>query len=465
MNSSHSHFRLFSALALAFSLTFLATAETANLPGTSDERKVLYYKSTMLAGEIRQTPGKDSMGMEMIPVYAGEDNSAASSIKIDTATVQRMNLKTALVESGPVRREIRTVGEVAYDERSLRDITTKYDGWLEKLHVDATWTAVKVGDPLFEIYSPELYNAQLNLLVARASEGAGAGPLTRAARARLQLFDVSDDFIAELVRTGQAQRTYTFRAPVDGVVVDKMAVEGQMMKAGEKVYRLADLSTVWVLAQVYEKDLPFVREGQAVTVVSTYGTPRSFGGVVALLVPQVEEVTRTATARIVLANSDRYLRPGMFVDVRLSARLSDSATLVPEMAILRSGDTNTVFVAKDDGSFDPRDVQIGNRSEGGYYEVLSGLNPGERVVTSGQFLLDSEAQLREAIQKMLKGSPGAASSQAVSGAAGAGPGTRKIKYYKSAMMPGEARPTPGKDSMGMDMVPVYEDGTAAPTGK
>jgi RND family efflux transporter MFP subunit len=155
------------------------------------------------------------------------------------------------------------------------------------------------------------------------------------------------------------------------------------------------------VAQIYESDLPFVREGQTATVRTTYGAMRTFAGQVSRLLPQVEEQTRTVSARIAVSNADGFLRPGMFTDVKFVAQLADSAVLVPEMAVLRSGERNTVFVALDGGSFEPRDVQLGNRSEGGNYEVLSGLVGGERVVTSGQFMLDSESQLREAIQKML----------------------------------------------------------------
>ncbi|MFZ5494292.1 MAG: efflux RND transporter periplasmic adaptor subunit [Verrucomicrobiota bacterium] len=384
----------------------------ANGAGAAGERKVKHYKSTMNPGEVSPRPGKDSMGMDMVPVYEEEAAaSATNAIHLDAGTVQRMNLKTGVVTRGPVRREIRNVGTVAYNEEGLHDITTKYEGWIEQLHVNATWTTVKAGDPLFEIYSPDLYNAQLNYVVAQQTEGAEGGPLTRAARARLQLFDISDDFIAELARTGEARRTYLYRAPADGIVIEKMAVAGQMMKAGERIYRLADLSTVWVQAQIFENDLPFVHAGQAATVRATYGRERDLPAVVALLLPQIEEQTRTATARLVLPNPGRDLRPGMFVDVRLSAQLADSAVLVPEMAVLRSGERNTVFLAKPDGTFEPREVTLGLRSHDGRYEVLAGLAEGDRVVTSGQFMLDSESQLREAIQKMLKTAAGGAAAE------------------------------------------------------
>jgi len=374
----------------------------------SGERTIKYYKSTMMPGEVKTGPGKDSMGMDMVPVYAEEDQSAQNGIQLDSATIQRMNLRTALVEHGPVRREIRTVGAIAYDERGLRDITMKYDGWLEKLYVDATWTPVKAGEALFEVYAPELYNAQLNYIVAVQSEGGAGGPLTRAASARLRLLDVPEDVIAGLARSKEASRTFVFRAPVGGTVIEKAAAQGQMVKAGDRIYRLANLATVWVEAQVYEKDLPYVHGGQAAVVRTTYGSGEALDGTVQLVLPQVEDLTRAATARIVLPNPDGSLRPGMFVDVRFTAQLADDAVLVPDMAVLRSGERDTVFVALDGGTFEAREVKLGERTEGNFYQVLGGLRAGERVVTSGQFMLDSESQLREAIQKMLKPAPGEA---------------------------------------------------------
>ncbi len=400
--------------------------------GAQGEKKLKFYKSTMDPMQISDKPGKDSMGMEMVPVYEEGTATGANTIQIEAATIQRMNLKTAPVTRGPVRREIRTVGTIAYNEQGLRDITTKYEGWIEKLFVNATWATVKAGDPLFEIYSPDLYNAQLNYLVASRSEGRDDGPLKRAALARLQLFDISPEFITELGRAGEPRRTVVFRAPADGVVIDKMAVVGQMMKPGERIYRLADLSSVWVLAQIYEQDLPFVQAGQNASVRVTYGPERVLEGKVELLLPQVDEQTRATTARIVLPNPELRLRPGMFVDVRFTAQLADSAVLVPDIAVLRSGERNTVFVAREGGSFEPREVKLGARTANNDYEVLSGLAEGERVVTSGQFMLDSESQLREAIQKMMK----AAGSGAPAVAPAASPEMGQSK------MPGAGEPPP-----------------------
>lgn len=409
--------RLTSLLALAFALALPAPVAAAEQ----------LYTCGMHPQIIKKEPGTCPIcSMKLTPVRANQAaaGSQAQAIQIDGATVQRMNLKLGTVARGPVRREIRTVGTVAFDESGLRDVTLKYEGWIEKQFVATTWAAVKAGEALFEVYSPELYNAQLNYLVALRSEGAASaspGPLARAALARLQLFDLPADFIAEVARSGEARRTHVVRAAAAGVVIDKMAVAGQMMRPGERIYRLADLSSVWVHAQIHEQDLAFVRAGQEVAVRATYGPERKFAGAVQLLLPQVEEQTRTVTARIVLPNTDGFLRPGMFVDVRLAARLAESAVLVPELAVLRSGEHNTVFLAREGGTFEPREIQLGARSEGGFYEVLAGLDEGDRIVTSGQFMLDSESQLREAIHKMQQATAAKTTPAPLSGTGGAAP--------------------------------------------
>jgi multidrug efflux pump subunit AcrA (membrane-fusion protein) len=372
------------------------------------------YTCGMHPQVIKTEPGNCPIcGMALTPVRANAGGAGSPVLHVDTATVQRMNLKTGVVTRGPVTREIRAVGAVDYNERGLRDVTTKYDGWIERLHVDATWTTVKTGDPLFDIYSPDLYNAQLNYLVALRTEDGNEGPLGRAALARLRLFDIPDSFIQEITRTGEASRTFTYRAPVDGVVIEKMAIAGQMMRAGERIYRIADLTHVWVHAQIYEGDLAFVSEGQAATIRTTFGRAAVHDARIALLLPRVEELTRSATARLVLENPDGALRPGMFVDVRIPATLAESALLVPDNAVLRSGERNTVFIANPDGTFAAREVKIGARSKDGFYEVLDGLTEGDRIVTSGQFMLDSESQLREAIQKMVQAAESPSESSAV----------------------------------------------------
>jgi multidrug efflux pump subunit AcrA (membrane-fusion protein) len=361
------------------------------------ERKIKYYKSAMLLGEISQSPRKDSMGMDMVPVYEGEDES--KTITVDPATVQKMGVRTALITRGPLRRIIRTVGAIDYNETALADVTTKFRGWIENLYVDSTGKQVRKGEPLFDIYSPDLYSAQNEYVLAMNQTSAPG--LKNSARQKLKLFDVSEDQIAELEKSRQAQRTLRVDAPIDGIVVEKMAVKGQMVDAGMKLYRLADLAIVWVQSQIYEQDLALLRLGQEAEVSLSYLPDRKFRGRVTYIYPTVDEKTRTARVRMEFHNPGLFLKPGMFATVELLAESKPDALLVADSAVLRSGEKNTVFVAVDDGHFEPRDVQLGARAENNAYEVISGLREGERVVTSGQFMLDSESQLREAIQKML----------------------------------------------------------------
>lgn len=387
---------------------------STNAPGAAGgERKVKYYKSTMLLGEISPAPRKDSMGMDMVPVFEDEAQDS-TTIAVNPATVQTMGIRTGVVTNGPLRRVIRTVGTVEFDETSLAEVTTKFKGWIEKLHVDATGKQAHKGEPLFEIYSPDLYSAQVEYVLALSQDGTGATSMKASALTKLKFFDVSAEQIAELEKSRQATKTLRVSAPRDGIVVEKMAIEGQMVDAGMKLYRLADLSLVWVLAQVYEQDLPFVKLGQEAVVKLSFFSDREFRGRVTYVYPTLDEKTRTARVRLEFHNPGFFLKPGMFATVELAADLEASTLLVPDMAVLRSGEHNTVFVALDGGRFEPRTVTLGPRAEDNLYQVLSGLKAGERVVTSGQFMLDSESQLREAIQKMLQPAAKAAPAEPAS---------------------------------------------------
>jgi RND family efflux transporter MFP subunit len=368
----------------------------------SATRKILYYKSTMMPGETSPKPAKDSMGMDMVPVYSDQAAAASSStIAIDPATIQMMNIQTTEIERGPLRRTIRTVGTIDYNETALADVTTKFKGWIEKLDVDATGQLVMKGDPLFEIYSPELYSAEAEYLaVLGTNSDASATALHAAALDKLKFFDISDAQIAALGKSGSPKKTLEILAPADGFVIEKNVVQGQMVDAGMTLYRLADLGIVWVYAQVYEQDLPFVQLGQEATVRLSSLPDREFRGRVTYIYPNVDEKTRTARVRLEFENPGYFLKPGMFVSAQIVSELKPSVLLVPDSAVLRSGEKNTVFVALAGGKFDPRTVVLGLEAEHDQYEVLSGLRAGDRVVTSGQFMLDSESQLREAIQKM-----------------------------------------------------------------
>jgi RND family efflux transporter MFP subunit len=397
-------------------------------PAASAERKIKYYKSTMNPGEVKPGPGKDSMGMEMVPVYEDEAAAAQSAtIQLDTQTTQLMGIRTAPVTRGPLRRAIRSVGVIDYDETALADITTKFKGWIEKLDVNATGQLVMRGDPLFEIYSPDLFSAQREYLLAleQTASAPGGSALKQSALTKLKFFDISDEQIAELERTKQPSKTLRILAPQDGFVVEKMAVQGQMADAGMKLYRLADLGLVWVQAQIYENDLPFIKLGQEATVTLPYLPDREFRGRVTYIYPNVDEKTRTARVRMEFHNPGYFLKPGMFATVHLISELEPSALLAPGMAILRSGEKSTVFVALEGGKFEPRTVALGPQAENDYYQILSGLSEGERIVTSGQFMLDSESQLREAVQKMLKPSQATAQNDA------SAPGTNVLALHAS----------------------------------
>jgi RND family efflux transporter MFP subunit len=369
------------------------------------DHKIKFYKSTMKPGETSPVPAKDSMGMDMVPVYEDQAFAASSAIAVDPATIQMMNLQTTEITRGPLRRTIRTVGTIDYNETALADVTTKFKGWIEKLDVDATGQLVHRGEPLFEIYSPELYSAEAEYLAVLNSTNDSSGLALRvAALGKLKFFDISDAQIAELEKNREPRKTLQILAPMDGFVTEKNVVQGQMVDAGMKLYRLADLGIVWVFAQVYEQDLPYVQLGQEATVKLSSLPDREFRGRVTYVYPNVDEKTRTARVRLEFENPGYFLKPGMFVSVQIASELEPSALLVPDSAMLRSGEKNTVFVALPGGKFDPRTVVLGQEAEHNMYEVISGLQEGERVVTSGQFMLDSESQLREAIQKMSGGS-------------------------------------------------------------
>lgn len=414
------------------------------------------YTCGMHPQVIKTEPGDCPIcHMKLTPLLGDSGGAAAggmggaaaaqlATISIDPGIVQRMNLKTQAVSREAAEREVRTVGVIAFDERTQRDITTRYEGWIEKLFANVSWQRVKEGEPLFEIYSPALYNAQLNYLVALRSEGEAGGSLTSAALDRLRLLGVSDAFIDELQASGKAVRNYIYRAPADGVIVEKFVRQGQMINAGQPIYSFAELSPVWVLAQVYERDLPLVHAGQSVRVRSSYGqSPVVFEGEVAEVLPQVQEATRAAVARIVLDNPDEALVPGMFADVRFLVNLGDSAVLVPDEAVLRSGEKNTVFVALGDGRFEPREVTLGARTNDHRYVVQEGLEGGESVVVSGQFMLDSESRLREAIAKMVSaatGDTGGMDAQALAHSlAGHNHGASTGAKGKAAASPASAR--------------------------
>jgi RND family efflux transporter MFP subunit len=363
---------------------------------------------------IQDHPGNCPIcGMKLTPIRrpeTGDAESASNStaIAVDAVTIQNMNLRTAEITRGPLRRIVRTVGTIDYNETALADVTTKFRGWIEKLDVDATGQLVHRGQPLFEVYSPELYSAEAEYLLTLSqgpTNDSGAALLRDTAMNKLKFYDVSEAQIAELEKTREPRKTLQFVAPMDGFVIEKIAVQGQMVDAGMKLYRLADLGIVWIYAQIYEQDLPYIQLGQEATVKITSMPDREFRGNVTYIYPNLDEKTRTARVRLEFENPGYFLKPGMFVSVQIASELDPSALLAPDSAVLRSGEKNTVFIALDGGKFDARTVVLGPEGEHGMIQVLSGLHDGDRIVTSGQFMLDSESQLNEAIEKMREPTP------------------------------------------------------------
>ena len=370
------------------------------------------YTCGMHPQVIQDHPGNCPIcGMKLTPIQNTKTG----------AFTQNMNLRTTEIMRGPLKKMIRTVGTIDYNETALADVTTKYKGWIEKLNVDATGQLVHKGEPLFEVYSPDLYSAQVEYLLALGQGTNDSSSLLRETAAnKLRFYDVSESQIAELEKTRQPRKTMSFLAPMDGFVTEKMAVQGQMVDAGMKLYRLADLGIVWIYAQIYEQDLPYIQLGQEAIVKVASLPDREFRGRVTFIYPTLDEKTRTAKVRLEFENPGYFLKPGMFVSAQIAAELAASTLLVPDSAVLRSGEKNTVFVALDGGKFDARTVVLGPEGENGMLQVLSGLNEGDRIVTSGQFMLDSESQLNEAIEKMNGGgteAPGKPRTNAVAQAA------------------------------------------------
>jgi len=394
-------------------LTPLRAADDAGAEaGGPQERKVLYWRSSMQPDLVSDRPGQDAMGMDLVPVYAEEAESAAGkTITIDPVTIQNMGIRTATVQRGPLARTIRTVGRVDYDEQTLYFINTKFEGWIEKLHVDQTGVQVEKGDPLFEVYSPALYSAQEEFLAAlrgveRLSESTipealeQSRRLVDAARIRLRYYDVSDDQVEQLARTREIQKTLTIHSPARGIVTEKMALEGMYLMPGMRLYAIADLAKVWVYVDIYEYQLPWVRIGQEARMSLPYVPNREFVGHVAYIYPYLDKQTRVIKVRLEFQNPALELKPAMYANVTLRADLDRNALLIPREAFIDSGTRKVAFADLGNGKFQPRDIQTGVEAEDGMVEVQYGLDEGERIVTSGQFLLDAESKLKEAIAKM-----------------------------------------------------------------
>ncbi len=376
-------------------------------PAPDKERKILYYRNPMGLPDTSPVPKKDSMGMDYIPVYADEAG-AAGTVKIAPERVQTLGVRTEPATRRSLARSVRAVGTVIPDERRIGVVNPKFEGWIERVLVNTTGQSVRRGEPLAEIYSPDLALAQQEYLVARnaAALMAHADRMTRdnaraiasAALSRLRNWDISADQLARLQRTGAATRTLTLTAPIGGVVMEKPALQGMHFAAGDMLYRITDLSTVWLMSDVFEQDLAQIRPGQAATITLQAYAGRTFSGQVAFVYPTVNAQTRTAKVRIEVPNPDLLLKVDMYATVEIAAPVDAAPVLaIPASAVLDTGMRQTVLVDRGEGRFEPRAVKLGPKADG-YVAALDGVAEGEKVVVGANFLIDAESNLRAALQ-------------------------------------------------------------------
>ncbi|HXH39995.1 MAG TPA: efflux RND transporter periplasmic adaptor subunit [Thermoanaerobaculia bacterium] len=399
---------LLSAFCLLLSITLgvVLFARTNTKPSATSaaavhEKKVRFWVDAMNPNYKSDKPGKAPDGMDLVPVYddgAGTTPSAVSgyaNVKLTSERQQLIGVQTGMTEMRSMGRSVRTVGRVAVDETRLYKISTKFDGYIEKLYVNVTGQQIRKGQPLFSVYSPDLLSTQQEYLLAmRAAKQSPS--LLVAARQRLLLWDITPAEIRELERTGAARKSITIYSPANGYVVNKMAVAGARVTPGEPLFDIANLDHVWIQADVYESELQFIRLGATATTTLSYVPGRTWTGRVTFIAPTVDPLTRTIKVRSEFDNADGALKPEMFGDVVIQ-QPERKVVVVPESAVLQTGTRSVVFVVKEDGTFEPREIEVGTKSEQ-FYEVRSGLEAGVKVATQANFLIDSESRLKAALK-------------------------------------------------------------------
>ncbi len=375
--------------------------------------RVLYCRNPMGLPDTSPVPKKDSMGMDYIPVYEGEVADDPGTVQVSPQRVQMLGVRTGAVERRDLVRQIDAVGTVRFDERRTSVVSPKYEGWIERLLVNATGETVRRGQPLMQVYSPDLLLAQQEYATLHASLAAqprggkssedGSRRLLAGALQRLRYLDFPEEELAALRQGSAPRRTVTLGAPNSGTVVEKKAVEGMRFMPGEPLYTIVDLSQMWLIAEVFEQDLAGVAVGQTAIIEVKAFPGRSFAGRVAFIYPTVNEETRTARARIEIANPGGLLKEQMIASVAIGAPSGRRGVLaVEESAVVDSGRRQVLLIERSEGRFEPRPVRLGARA-GGYVEVLDGVREGERVVTSANFLIDAESNLRAALQAFTSG--------------------------------------------------------------
>jgi Cu(I)/Ag(I) efflux system membrane fusion protein len=372
---------------------------------TAGPRKILYYRNPMGLPDTSPFPKKDWMGMDYIPVHEGEEQDDGKTVKVSLDKIQRSGVRTEAVEARVIVRPVRAVGTVMHDESRLTVVTMRSDGFIEDLFVSRTGQHVHAGEPLFRVYSADIQRAQIDLLIAMGTGQRASGvPASDANRnlegalQRLRNLGVPESRIREVREKGVSSRTLDWPAPATGDVIEKKIINGQRVQAGQELYRIADHSHLWVIADVAESDLPAIKIGTRATVTVRAYPAHPIEGEVTFIYPELRAETRTARVRIEIPNPDRRLKVDMYADVVFQAGAGEEpAIAVPASAVIDSGTRQVVLVAKGEGRFEPRAVKLGRRGDG-YVEVLDGISKGEEVVTAATFLIDAESNLRAALQ-------------------------------------------------------------------
>ena len=394
--------------------------------GASPARKIRFYRNPMGLPDTSPTPKKDPMGMDYIPVYEGDDEAGddGKTVKISVDRVQKLGVRTEPAALRTLGRTVRALGRVEIDERRVTAVAPKFEGWVERLHVNATGQVVTRGQPLFDVYAPELVSAQREYLIAvrgvEALKGAGGDAqagmqrLAESSLARLANWDIPDEELKALAQSGETRRTLTLRAPATGIVLEKKALQGMRFMPGEMLYQIADLSAVWIIADVFEQDIGLVRVGSRAKLTVNAYPGRTFDGRITYVYPTLKAETRTIPIRIELANPGGLLKPAMFAEVELPVGTAAQVLTVPVSAVIDSGTRRLLFVQRAEGRFEPRAVKVGARSDD-YIEILGGVKDGERVVVAANFLIDAESNLRAVIGSFGSAAPSAAGPPATVG--------------------------------------------------
>ena len=360
---------------------------------TNGERKILYWRAPMNPNEIYDHPGKSKMGMDLVPVYEDESQSEGV-VTVDGSVLQSMNVRMESVTRKDLALEVSTYGTLEPDENKVFTVTSKFEGWIEKLYVTYEGAKVSKGSALAKIYSPMVASAEQEV-ISILKNNSSSSLLQNSVR-KLRLLGVPEREIKRLLKTKKANDTFTLYSKYAGTVQKLNVKEGEKFSPKMPLFVLSDLSSLWLLAEIYETDLPKIKIGDEAEIVFPYLPGEKFSGKISFIYPTLSVKTRTAKARIELKNKDNKLMPKMFADVTIKSQPKQNALVVPETAVIRSGKHNIVILSLGEGKFKPTEIRLGIYSDG-YYEVLSGINENDVIVTTGEFMIDSESNLRAAI--------------------------------------------------------------------